>query len=699
MDINSSDDITHAKISWDTNGCPFSTEYEDIYFSKAGGSDESRYVFLSGNELERRFQTKGDFTIGETGFGTGLNFLLAWQSWQQIERQVNARLHFLTTEKFPLTRCDLTKALSVFPDLHKFSSALLKAYPPQPTPGFHRIKFHRGQVILTLFFGDASIGYEQLAPITRAGPYVKAVTCSLGSHSPTVDAWFLDGFAPAKNPEMWNDRLFRAIKNISSADASFATFTVAGTVRRSLTALGFVCQKKKGFADKREMLTGRLTPRNETTATVPTSVPNNFRHHKNLDISTETSWHLVENTSTKKVEHCVIIGGGLAGCHTALALAEKNILVTLVEKNQALAQEASGNRQGIVYAKLSPHQDPLSRFNLTAMIYASHIYHAYSFYQQCGSQCGALHFANNPQQVSLYKHLAKIYREEKQFVQWLSPHQCENISGVASTNPALYLPNIGWLSPPALCRVLLQHKNISVVYGKKTDHLQHKNGQWQILEDDEVITTADAVVIASAYDALNLTQCSHLPLRKIRGQITYLPTHTCSRPLQSILCGDGYITPSVEEQYSIGATFDLTCDSPETREEDHLKNIRRLKQLSSNFEYLSIDSQTLQGRVGFRCTTPDYMPIVGPLPDIQQMLQNFGGLRKKANAVIDAPGNYYPQLYCNLGHGSRGLCYTPLCAEILASIIAGHFAPVGRDHYRFLHPSRFIIRNLIRNKI
>ncbi len=690
-------------IAWDDKGCPFSTTFGDVYFSKAGGVDESRHVFIEGNALPRRFAglpANSAFTIGETGFGTGLNFLVAWQCWQRQRRDATAQLHFLSLEKFPLARRDLDRALALWPALAQYRRALIAAYPPQPASGFHRLKFARGKIVLTLYFGDAAEGLEQLAAIGEAGPIVQATSCSLGAASAGVDAWFLDGFAPAKNPHMWSARLLRALTAISAPSASFATFTAAGAVRRSLTECGFVCEKIAGFGRKREMLIGQRDDKPVTQPHIPRSPTADVRQVSSRERRVEPSWHLVENASLGSVNHCLVIGGGLAGCHTALALAEKNIEVTLLERHGQLARETSGNRQGVVYAKLSPHSDPLSRFNLAALIYANHIYQSYSLYQHCGEQCGVLHLATNDGQEDRYRQLADQFWQEESFAEWAPPRRCREISGVSSRLPALYLPKAGWLSPPALCHRLVQHENITPKVNSEVAHLKFEDHQWIALDAKRhPLASADAVVIAAAAEALWLPQCRHLPLKKVRGQITHIAAQAALENLRTVLCGDGYVAPPFEAECCIGATFTLNNDASAPLPVDHAENIAKLRQLSPDFANLAVNPNNANGRVGFRCTTPDYLPIVGPLAVAEPLRQTFSVFKKKANAVVDAPGVYYPHLYCNLGHGSRGLCYTPLCAEILASIISGQFAPISRELYRYLHPARFMIRDLMRNKI
>lgn len=714
------DTTSSSLIEWDENGLPVSKQFNDIYFSKLSGIEETRYVFIEGNQLPQRWQQLDNtdmFTIGETGFGTGLNFLTTWQYWQQCANNSRTRLHFISVEKYPLTRSDLEKSLALWPELTSLSRQLVDAYPPQAFKGLTRLQFDQGNVQLSLFFGEAHECFEELAPIAwwRAGEKTKSTSCALGSKPTKVDAWFLDGFSPAKNPDMWSEILFQAIKNISAAETTFATFTAAALVKHQLHALGFEYSKRKGFGEKRDMLWGRIPKQAFSTTLLPdeshtkSERDRNIPKHKSRNNSREPSWHLIETqnrlqAANQKIQHCAVIGGGLAGCHTAFALAQKNIRVTVIEKTSALATATSGNMQGVVYAKLSPHREPISDFNLAALIFANHFYASKGFYASCGQQCGVAHLAVDQREQQLYQEFCALFPNEQQFARWINTDKIKTISGLNGRYPALYLPQAGWLSPKKLCRELTAAPGkISCLFSTHVHKLDYSAAEgWQLFDQHGArLIHADAVVIANAHDAKQLSHCHYLPLKTIRGQISHLPATETTSQLKTVLCGEGYVAPAVDRQHAFGATFTLKNSDPAVTVEDHQENLAMLEKLSPDFAPYcgQLTGLDLAGRVGFRCTTPDYLPAVGPVPIYSDMIQRFQFLNKKANAVIDESGIAYPNLYCNLAHGSRGLCYTPLCAEIIASLISGDFLPIPRSLYTFLAPARFIIRDLMRNKI
>ncbi len=706
-------ELTHTShIIWDENGLPTSSQFDDVYFSKLDGIAESRYVFLQGNHLDQRWSELRDndvFVIAETGFGTGLNFLLTWQAWEQHPNTKGAHLHFISVEKYPLSRADLSKALALWPQLASYAHALVKAYPPQPAQGQHQLQFNNENITLTLCFNDAHAGLSQLLPTEQPGPKIKTYLSNKTSNTPYVNAWYLDGFTPARNPEMWHEGIFDVMQLLSTEGTTVATFTAASAVRKSLARTGFNCEKMKGFGSKREMLIGKFVP----AATQPAPHEqkqqqpiDHFRDYKQQRVQASPSWHVSENYAARP-KHCVVIGGGLAGCHTAFALAQKNIRVTLLEKNNALASEASGNRQGIVYAKMSLHPSPLNHFIHAALLFATRFYQQHQCYTSSGDACGVLHLASSPALRKQYHAFCQHFADEPNFVQWLDAEQCETVTGLHSHTPGLFLPQTGWLSPAALCEQLCQHPLIDVTLNSQVTALRHhsnlqnqnhhNHSAWEVTLGDHAVH-ADTVVLANAHSAKTFEASSHLPLKSIRGQVSHVPASTASQALRAVICGEGYIAPSQNGLHSAGASFNLHHHDSAMRTEDHRDNLAKLVALSPDLNFPELTPATLRGKVGFRCTTPDYFPVVGPVPDVEGMRDRFGFLRKKANAVIDQPGAYHPQLYVNVGHGSRGLCYTPLCAALLAAQISGDFLPIEASLHRFLHPTRFIIRDLMRNK-
>lgn len=234
---NNSNNMTTSAIEWRENQ-PYSTHFDDVYFSSDDGLAETDYVFLQGNDLQNRWQAlhANTFTIIETGFGTGLNFLSAMQLWLNMAPPQSV-LHYVSVEKYPLTMQEIARALQLWPQLNAVGQPFLAHYA-QLLQGAQPIELFDNRVAITLLLGDAT---EQLSQL-----YIKA------------DAWFLDGFAPGKNPEMWQPALFAQMARLSTPQTTFATFTSAGAVRRGLHNAGFSVKKRVGFGKKREMLHGQF---------------------------------------------------------------------------------------------------------------------------------------------------------------------------------------------------------------------------------------------------------------------------------------------------------------------------------------------------------------------------------------------------------------------------------------------------------
>ena len=239
--------VEHAQLNWNEQGTPVSRAFEDVYFSNENGLEETRYVFLGGNEFPQRFaqHERSLLIVAESGFGTGLNFLTLWQAFEAFRmEQPNAilqRLHFISFEKFPLTQSDLIAAHQHWPTLTPWAEQLQQQWPIA-LPGCQRLLFDEGRVTLDLWLGDINA-------------LIHTFDDSLNRQ---VDAWFLDGFAPSKNPDMWTPELFSAMAKMARPGGTFATFTAAGFVRRGLQQAGFSVTRRKGFGPKREMLCGQL---------------------------------------------------------------------------------------------------------------------------------------------------------------------------------------------------------------------------------------------------------------------------------------------------------------------------------------------------------------------------------------------------------------------------------------------------------
>nr|WP_255487359.1 bifunctional tRNA (5-methylaminomethyl-2-thiouridine)(34)-methyltransferase MnmD/FAD-dependent 5-carboxymethylaminomethyl-2-thiouridine(34) oxidoreductase MnmC [Oceanospirillum sediminis] len=690
-------------MDWDENSLPVSSEFDDVYFSKASGLEETRYVFLQHNQLPERWQSfpfspDNAFTIAETGFGTGLNFLCAWQAFLQ-HAPSDARLHFISVEKYPLRQDDLARSLSLWPELAPLAELLIQAYP-LPVPGIHRRHFDHGRVQLTLLQGDATELFSALEA--------------------RVDAWFLDGFAPAKNPEMWTPELFQAIRRLSDHHTSVATFTAAGIVRHGLKAAGFEIRKTKGFGRKRHMVCGELILENDLP--VQSAPAPDAPEITPLPLATpwqQTPWFCplaqLSNASGpangKKAQqpHCAVIGAGIAGSTTAHRLASQGYRVTLIEQHQP-GQGGSGNRQGVLYIKLGTEPSAHSRFYLAGFEFSRHYLNQYASADTSTTEdglwknCGVLQLATSEKEQKRQQSFLQRNEFPEQLLQGVSPDQASDIAGTRLEHSGLYFPGAGWARPAELCHHFSQHPNIELKTGTFVDQLRQTDQSWQLLDSaGNIITEADQVVIACAASASHFAQTAWLPTKSIRGQTTYLQTNTQTPILKSVICHEGYIAPATDQTLCLGASFNLRDDDTGLRESDQRHNLQLLQQAMPDFYQDLQDSHTdittLDGKTGFRCASPDYVPLAGPVPVYEHYLEHYDRLRHDATRIPQAEPAYYPGLWLNTGHGSRGLASAPLCAEVLSAYIGNNPQPLERDLLNALQPSRFIIRGLMRGRL
>ncbi len=643
--------IFPAVIEWNDDGTPASKEFNDIYFSRAGGTEETRYVFIQQNKLAEKIKTlkPGEqFTIAETGFGTGLNFLCVWQLWNELAPK-NAQLNFFSVDLFPLTQADLTKALAIWPEFSDLAQPLIRQYPDL-VHGYHRLAFQ--QVNLTLAFGDASWAFKEF--------YGK------------VDAFFLDGFAPSKNPGMWTAELFSSIARISKHNTSFATFTAAGLVRNGLKGVGFKVEKCAGFGKKRDMLRGQFQgicpPKPEQRA----------------------NWFTYPSINQSSQKSIAIVGAGIAGSFTARALKKRGFKVEVFEKESSPAQGASGNAQGALYIKLASDLTHHCRFYSQAFIHASKDFDTLKSSGAEWHQCGVIQAAWDDKELARQQQINAKGNFPETLVKQVSGTDVAHLSGIDLDVPGHYFPSGGWANPPSLCQAALE--GIDVNFSTDILSIEHSDNQWNLHFHSGESKAFDAVVITAAWASKKFSQLKPLPIKKIRGQVSYQSLQSTAPNLKTVLCSHVYVAPPWKNQLVFGATFNLNEDEEGLRLEDHQENC---DQLIQSFPYLNkyIDETQLNGRVGFRCTSPDYTPIVGPVPDWDYYQQNYQGWGQKKHALWPV-GKTFTNLYCNLAHGSRGLASAPLSAELIAAMINNEPLPVPKDIADHLHPARFLIRSL-----
>nr|WP_246814773.1 bifunctional tRNA (5-methylaminomethyl-2-thiouridine)(34)-methyltransferase MnmD/FAD-dependent 5-carboxymethylaminomethyl-2-thiouridine(34) oxidoreductase MnmC [Ferrimonas balearica] len=643
--------LESARIDWSDPAAPVSAQFDDVYFSKHDGAAETDYVFLQHNGLPERWadHPRRHFTVAETGFGTGLNLLVLWQRFN-AHRKANPdatcqRLHFVSFEKYPLNVTDLSRAHRQWPQFAELASTLRAHYPPA-TSGCHRLVMQGGEVVVDLWFGDV---LEQLPTLDRG-------------HNGVVDAWFLDGFAPSKNPEMWQPQLFEQMARLSRPGASFATFTAAGVVRRGLQEAGFEVSKVPGFGRKREMARGQLA------ASAP----------------------IVKPAQPTEV---TIVGAGLAAAATALGLVRRGVSVTLYCQDEGPAMAASGNRQGAIYPLLNQADDGLSRFfqqafplarqTLLSMVEAGYpIAHELS---------GVLQLAIDDKSAQRLTALGECpYPTE--LVHGVDAASASDIAGVPLTQGGVYYPLGGWLCPAELTAALLaeaqQSGRLLCHYRHRLTGLHHDGEQWQLQFEEGAQGSAQTVILAMGHNSADLPQTAPLPLNPVRGQISYPPEGPTTAQLKTVLCADGYLVPGQDGRLTCGASFGRGDAGSDWRAGDRDEVAQRMTRSFGETEWhheLALDDS---GRAAVRAAVRDHLPLVGPLPDWDALAQ----------WEPSQPLPLQPGLHLVSGLGSRGLCSAALCAELLVSQLLDEPRPQSQDQQARLTPGRLWMRKRLKGQ-
>jgi tRNA 5-methylaminomethyl-2-thiouridine biosynthesis bifunctional protein len=564
---------------------PYSEAFADVYHSVAGGPAQAQHVFLAGNGLPQRWAGRERFVILETGFGLGINFLTTWQAWRQDPARCRT-LHFVSIEKHPFALEDLKAILSRYEGLAEESAALLARWPLL-VPGTHRLEFDGGRVVLTLHFADVKVARElRLA----------------------ADAFYLDGFSPAKNPDMWAPALMRSLSRLAARGATAATWSVAGEVRRSLEATGFAVEKRKGFGSKGEML---------VATTLKGAEP----------------LHLNDRKAT-------VVGAGLAGAAICERLCARGWEVELVERHAAPAQEASGNHAGAFHPIATPDDSVFARLTRVAFLQSINSWKNLKGIRW--DPCGVLQLARDDKELESQQRATRGLPGG--YAQFVDRDEAARHAGVPVAAGGLWFPEGGWIQPQSLIQAQLESSKIKKVFSNEVKQLQ----------------TDRIVILANASEALKLHPVPHLRLRRVRGQLTYLPEDALEPPHVVVLRG-GMILPPVDGLCVLGASFDIDDEDAAVRNDSHAANLQRLEKILLQ----KTTTESLKGRVAFRTVAPDRLPVVGKLGE---------------------------NVYGAFAFGSRGLIWAALAAEMIAAELEGEPLPVEGSLAKALDPARFARR-------
>lgn len=561
--------IVTADLDWqmiDGIDIPISKQFGDVYFSKDNGLLETRHVFLNGNDLTERLaqlEPHAYFCVGETGFGTGLNILALWQLWQQVRPANHSHLHAISVEKFPLSKHDLIRALNVWPELKPLAEQLIAQYP-LPIAGCHRLNFPNERFSLDLWLGDA----HDVFPVIPK------------THQ--VNAWFLDGFAPSCNPDMWEDNVLNNIIRLSDQGTTFSSFSVAGVLKRGLKQHGVAISRPRGFKHKREMLKA-IWPITDAEPTLEKKTP--------------------------KQRQIAIIGAGIAGLSMAWAFASRGHQVTIFEQSAPLSG-ASGNPLALLNPKLCPIEQADQHLMTLAWQHALTHYAQFAAFRAIEVNQIAL---KNPDDLL---RLADEYPQEV-----LTAQPTHDLIHSAS----LKLNSAGVIRPHQLRNEILAHANIKLHIAEVT--AIHKATQIELYSQTDCLGTFDHVVVCSALNSKQFFQ-EYPVLKAIRGQVSWLNNAAQPLELDQAYSYGGYCMQLDAEQLILGASFYPNRDDDDVLIEDHQHNLSLLASVFPNYAKRLAPIETWQGRASVRAQSLDYFPLLGKVQP-EQEIYTLAGLGSK----------------------------------------------------------------------
>lgn len=613
-----SNSIQTADLDWhriDGIDIPFSKQFGDVYFSRDNGLNETRHVFLNGNDLTERLAQLQDFEyfcVGETGFGTGLNILALWQLWQQVRPDNQSRLHVVSVEKFPLSKDDLIRALNVWPELQPFAEQLIQQYP-LPIAGCHRLSFPEQRFSIDLWLGDALDVFPSIPKTTQ------------------IHAWFLDGFSPSCNPEMWEEKVLDHLVRLSGPSSTFSSFSVAGVLKRGLKQHGISISRPRGYRHKREMLKAIWLP-NETDAA-------------NAEVS-ETQ--LVQS-SRHKQRQIAIVGAGIAGLSCAWALAQRGHRIRLLDQSEPLAG-GSGNPLALLNPKLCPIEQSAEHLMTLTWQHAMRHYANFEAFRPIKVRQLALKKADE------LLNLATQY-----------PENVLNVEDISEQRPTTKFPSLdlnyaGAVSPHLLRDQMLKHPLIEFQQAEISSIVQH-GVQVQLFRQQQLLGEFDQVIICAARQSMQLA--SDYPILKpIRGQVSWLNNPNALLSTDQAYSYGGYCMQLDDTQLILGASFYPNRDDSDVLLEDHVHNYELIHSVFPEYASQLPPVDTWQGRASVRAQTQDYFPLVGKaMPNTE--------------------------IYTLAGLGSKGFLFAPLCSEILVAQMLGEACPVPDSLMLKLNSERF----------
>lgn len=560
-----------ATVEFTDAGIPFSGQFNDIYYAGDSPLQQAHQVFLQGNQLPQRWQSKDSFTILETGFGLGHNFVASWHAWRSDPKR-SRRLHFASIEAHPFRQRDVARLLDRLAEPQRaLGQQLVQAWPPL-VPGIHRLEFDNGAVTLTLALGPVDRMVRQL---------------DLG-----FDACFLDGFAPRVNPDMWMPEVFKQLARMARKGATLASWCSAGQVRRDLQNAGFLIERCAGFGAKRHRITGVLRPNMGQSATTAVS------------------------------RSIAVIGSGFAGASAAYALVSRGHDVTVVDP--ALAAGAAGTHVGHHAAALTPSlsrdDDIRSRLSRAGVLLAALRWGSFDGPAQPW-HCGSFQPVAAPEVRGWQQALQRLKFPED-WMRWVDSPTASRLTGMRLASEGIWHAQGYMLDPPALLAKLLESPAIRRHVSTVDSISQLGSGQWLLRDTNgHELACTDYVVMATGGLTARLLGTVHglaMPrrlrgLHTLAGQISYF-RHADSPVPQSMLAADGLCFPGSAQgliggsTYVSGTTLSIITDRGH---HEIRKKVAALLEISPS--QLGQARTMADGWSGWRATVHDRLPVIGPV--------------------------------------------------------------------------------------
>jgi tRNA 5-methylaminomethyl-2-thiouridine biosynthesis bifunctional protein len=654
--------IVPAQIVVDDDGTPRSIAYGDVYHPRSGALAQARHVFLGDDALALQWRGRERFVILETGFGLGNNFLATWAAWRDDHERCR-NLHFVAVEESPPTRAAIAAAArdrSLAP-----LAAELAAHWPPLTCNLHRLAFDDAAVELLLAFGSASAWLPQLAA--------------------EVDAFFLDGFAPARNPAMWEPRVFKAMARLAAPGATVATWSAARAVRDGLAGAGFEVERAPGSGGKRDITRGRFAPRFQ-----PRPAPRRLASHAMPGAGT-----VAPSLDDAGV---IVVGAGVAGCALTNALARRGVRALVLERKAEIASEASGNAAAIFHGVVHRRDGRHARFHrAAAFAAAAAVRGAIDRHGVTGSSDGLLRIETRLD-IEAMRAIVVAQGLPDDYVVALDAAAAGRIAGIRLGSPAWHYPGGGWVDPRALASAWLADAGdkAQLRLGCAVGTLRREDGRWLVGDaDGTLIARALSVVLCDGNGGAALLGADAWPIRCQRGQIDTIAADALGVVPNVPIAGHGHVVHARPEAVWFGTSTAWDDGDQALRPSDRQRNLDRLAVLLS----LPAPPQDdrARGRVGFRWVSDDRLPIVGAVP-AALAAGRLPGCPAAAAGRLDQPRFIArtPGLFVLAALGSRGIAAAALGAEIVSATIAGAPVAAEADLLDAVDPARFLSRRFRR---